>query len=193
MALAVVALLHAGALLILLTQRSADAKVVAEGAPIQVSLISVAPRPEYTPPIKSVPIEKAIQVPMPEVTITLPVERAVTVAVIERPSPPPVSASAAPRTITLADYLKPPAPQYPRAARQTRQQGVVTLLVSIDIEGRPARIEIAHSSGHATLDRAAIDAVRTALFRPFVEAGVAQSVQVLIPIEFALSQRVART
>jgi len=192
--LAAVALLHVAALGVLLHQRSAAARPLETGTAIEVSLIQMAQAdPDPIPPIKPVLIEQAIRVPTPEVTLTIPVEQAMTVAVIEKPRAAPQPATAAPRTITPADYLRPLQVQYPRSARQTRQQGVVTLLVSIDADGRPVRVEVARSSGHAALDRAAVEAARAALFRPFVDAGVAQSVQVLVPVEFSISERVAKT
>jgi protein TonB len=63
--------------------------------------------------------------------------------------------------------------------------------VWIDTEGRPARVQLQRSSGQPLLDRAAITAVREALFRPVVESGIARAARVLIPIEFSLNQRVA--
>lgn len=195
--LAVVSALHAGLLLLLLHQKSADARPVEAGTSIEVALISQArPEPDYTPPIKPVFIEHAILVPTPEVNITLPVEPSVTVAALDTPVRQPPSQPAAgttPRTLMPADYLHAPQPRYPVAARQAHQQGMVMLLVLIDADGRPVRVQIERSSGHATLDRAAIDTVRTWLFRPVIEAGVAKSAQALVPVNFAFTQRVART
>jgi len=93
--------------------------------------------------------------------------------------------------IEPADYLRPPAPRYPAQARQARQQGTVIVLAWIDTAGKPVRVELQRSSGLPLLDRAAISAVREALFHPFIDAGIARAVRVLIPIEFALSERVA--
>jgi periplasmic protein TonB len=142
--------------------------------------------------------EPQILVPAPEVLITLPVEQPLQVSSpspAQPPSQPPPDVAAevgnAPRMVTPADYLRPPAPRYPVLARQARQQGTVLVRVWIDAEGKPKRVELERSSGQPLLDRAAITAVREALFRPFVEAGIARAVRVLIPIEFSLNQRVA--
>jgi protein TonB len=58
--------------------------------------------------------------------------------------------------------------------------------VMIDIAGRPSQVLVQASSGHPSLDEAALSAVRAAQFRPYVEGGVAQPVWVLVPINFVL-------
>lgn len=50
---------------------------------------------------------------------------------------------------------------YPSAARQTAQQGVVTLTFQLDASGRTKAIGVARSSGHFLLDRAAVDSAST--------------------------------
>jgi protein TonB len=139
-------------------------------------------------------IETRLWVPNPEVQITLTPEAApVAATAIEHPAAAPGSADdGAPHAITPADYLRPPATQYPPLAKKQRQQGLVVLRVMIGPDGRPGDIQIERSSGFALLDRAARDAVREALFRPYVENGVARSIQVLVPIEFSMGQRLAR-
>ena len=64
--------------------------------------------------------------------------------------------------------------------------GEVLVRVLIDIDGRPSEVRILRSSGHARLDDAAIEAVRAALFRPYVAEGRARAAYVRVPVEFAL-------
>jgi protein TonB len=188
----VVVLLHAAIVMLMLRHRDTIAPVADPGA-FQVSLLA-APRQIVEP--QPIPIEvqfrkDAIVVPTPEVTIKLLAEPALAATPMEPAPPARADAGDVPRMIEPADYLQPPAPRYPTLARQARQQGTVIVLAWIDTAGKPVRVELQRSSGLPLLDRAAISAVREALFRPFVEAGIARTVRVLIPIEFSLSQRVA--
>lgn len=54
--------------------------------------------------------------------------------------------------------------RYPDEALQMNMTGVVTLIYSISREGRLIRVDVEKSSGHALLDRAALDAVRRTRF-----------------------------
>jgi protein TonB len=183
--------IHAVALLVLL-QSPQRAEVTAEGTTILVSIREAAPISTDPVPIEVEWREPEIVVPVPEVQIALPVEPPLQVSAppVQPPAQPPAIGDA-PRMVTPADYLRPPAPRYPPLARQAKQQGTVLLLVWIDTDGRPGRVELQRSSGLPLLDRAAIASVREALFRPVIESGIARTARVLIPIEFTLHQRVA--
>lgn len=76
--------------------------------------------------------------------------------------------------------------RYPAASLRQREQGQVLLSVLVDANGAVQRIEIARSSGHASLDAAARDAVRGAHFKPVLENGKAIAAWGLVPIEFRL-------
>lgn len=168
---------------------------VIEAAPLQVSLIAQQERePETWKP------------PQPQM-MSLPVTLAPPVAEIQTETPPPVNAitlpaptpqPAAPAPATEAKlvsevaYVQPPAPHYPPESRRSREQGLVSLRVLIDESGRARDVRVERSSGFPRLDEAARAAVKRALFKPYVEAGVAQPAIVIIPIEFSLSSRIAR-
>jgi protein TonB len=62
------------------------------------------------------------------------------------------------------------------SARRAQQQGTSTLDVCVDARGRVSSATLASSSGHATLDNAALKWVRTARFTPGNLDGIAQSV-----------------
>ena len=96
-----------------------------------------------------------------------------------------------PLKVSFVDYVLPPAPRYPLAARRAHSEGITEVLVLVDESGRARSVQIYRSSGHDTLDQAALDAVRGAVFRPYTENGVARSVQVIVPISFSLNVRVA--
>ena len=152
-----------------------------------------APEHEVVPAPKPVMVEMPVLVPNPEVQITLTPEPPPITATIEKPAAVARTSGheGPPRAITPADYLRPPATQYPPLAKKQHQQGLVVLRVMIGLDGRPTDIQIERSSGFALLDRAARDAVREALFRPYVENGVAHNIQVLVPIEFSMAPRLA--
>jgi len=85
-------------------------------------------------------------------------------------------------------YLRAPSAEYPANARRYGEQGKVLLRVQVDEFGRPERADIETSSGFPALDGAAKAAAMRALFVPFVEAGKAVPVQVLVPIEFRIEE-----
>jgi TonB family protein len=45
------------------------------------------------------------------------------------------------------------------------------------------------SSGHASLDKAATEAMLAALFKPYTRDGVARAAVVIVPMEFSLKAR----
>ena len=100
-----------------------------------------------------------------------------------RPAP-----SSAPKTVSASQvaYIVPPSTAYPARSRRAGEQGRVKLLVLVDIAGRPAQVNLQASSGFPALDEAAVNAVRSAQFRPYSEGGVAQAVWVVVPIDFVL-------
>lgn len=85
-------------------------------------------------------------------------------------------------------FLQPPAPpRYPTQAKRRNQHGVVLLEVRLDERGQQRALHVLRSSGVASLDEAALQAVAAWRFRPETEAGRAVPSRVQIPIEFALT------
>ena len=72
---------------------------------------------------------------------------------------------------------------------QARAQGVVQVRALVDETGHAREARVHRSSGFAALDRAACDSVLAALFRPYLHNGVPRSVDVIVPVTFALKQR----
>jgi protein TonB len=124
-----------------------------------------------------------------------PPEREVTGAIALRKAP------VKPRDqITEAEHKMPPVvvrpqppgragnsmmPSYPSAARANGLQGRVVLLVTLSLEGRPRRIDIARSSGHDQLDESAVRAVW--LWRFYrSDQGPPVEATIEIPLDFRL-------
>ncbi|HSI13099.1 MAG TPA: energy transducer TonB [Chthoniobacter sp.] len=78
-------------------------------------------------------------------------------------------------------------PPYPEQARAQRLEGVVLLRVSVDTSGRVTDANIHQGSGHAILDRAALEAVRTWRFTPARQGDRVISATVELPIRFHFS------
>jgi periplasmic protein TonB len=86
-----------------------------------------------------------------------------------------------------ARYAYNPAPRYPESARVRNEQGTVVLRVLVGADGLVERVEVAHSSGFASLDRAAIETVRARWrFLPAKHDGIDVESWVLVPIQFTL-------
>ncbi|WP_232023962.1 energy transducer TonB [Sulfurivermis fontis] len=85
-----------------------------------------------------------------------------------------------------ADYLRNPAPAYPRLSRRLGEQGEVSLRVLVDPHGKPRRVELASSSGSERLDRAALEVVQRWSFVPARRGSRAVEAWVIVPIVFSL-------
>jgi protein TonB len=83
-------------------------------------------------------------------------------------------------------YLQNRQPPYPGIARKRRYTGEVVLLVLVDAGGMVTEISLKHSSGHASLDRAALEAVRDWRFVPATKNGYPVSMWVDVPVRFKL-------
>jgi protein TonB len=78
-------------------------------------------------------------------------------------------------------------PAYPRSARRAGLEGVVKVVAMIDDSGMVTHAEVAVSSGHPTLDQAALEAVQRAFFAPAVQDGKPVACRIVVPIRFKLS------
>jgi len=85
-----------------------------------------------------------------------------------------------------AAYLNNPKPAYPAQARKMGIEGRVTLKVFVSKEGKPLHVEIAESSGHDLLDKAAFDAVKNWRFVPARKGDVPYDEWVHVPVAFVL-------
>ncbi|MFP3563271.1 TonB family protein [Paraburkholderia sp. SIMBA_030] len=85
-----------------------------------------------------------------------------------------------------AAYLHNPPPAYPGVAQQRGWQGTVLLRVHVLANGRPDQVGLASSSGHASLDDAALEAVTGWHFAPARRGNQAIDEWVQVPIDFKL-------
>jgi protein TonB len=160
--------------------------------PPELATVVEPPPPDLPPPV--FPVEAPPPPPQPEKPKPpppKPVQKrppAPPAPVEAQPRPAPPAAPAAPRTISASQlgYLVQPSPIYPARSRRAGEQGTVMVRALVDVTGRPAQVSLQTSSGHPELDQSAVSAVRAAQFRPYAEAGLAQAVWVLVPINFVL-------
>jgi protein TonB len=161
-----------------------------------LSVRLVAPVPSRPPEsLPSARLEAVVS--LPQLVIPLPtdipslepVEEAAPVATA---SPVAVAAAPAvqpaqPPTLESVSYVKEPPVRYPPLSKRLREQGLVVLRVIIDVQGHAAECSVQQSSGFERLDTAACEAVRRAVFRPYVLQGRAIAASALVPIEFSLT------
>lgn len=83
-------------------------------------------------------------------------------------------------------YRDNPPPTYPERARRLRLEGTVVLAALVDGGGTVDDLAVHASSGHQLLDDAALRAVRGWLFEPGKRGGLPVTMQVLVPVRFAL-------
>ncbi|MEK8045579.1 energy transducer TonB [Ideonella margarita] len=205
----VVALHIAGAWALM--QVDAVRQAVAESAPLMVQWIAppaplpTPPQPTRAPtppaPQRTAPVLAAAPAPVPATpawvapppaptpapTVT-PVTTAAPAAVSTAPAASPPPAPPSPKQIASSDirYLVAPAQAYPLASRRTGEQGTVLVRLVVDTAGLPQRITLHRSSGHARLDEQALQAMRAARFKPYLQDGVAVEWTAVAPLEYAL-------
>ena len=95
--------------------------------------------------------------------VELALERAVAPAKLAQ-APPPAPPKSASRTIirmTGAEGGSHPDPRYPQAALEQRQQGTVTVIMTVSPDGLVESVEIKKSSGYGILDRHVTQWVKT--------------------------------
>ena len=78
-------------------------------------------------------------------------------------------------------------PKYPRVARKRGYEGRVVLSVSISSSGRVLSLKIDSSSGHDSLDEAAVDAVGKWSFTPAKRGLHPIASTLLVPVRFQLT------
>lgn len=80
----------------------------------------------------------------------------------------------------------PPAP-HPAALRERGIEGAVVLRVKVDMQGRPADVQLLAGSGWRLFDEAALQQVRACRFIPATQGGQAIDSWVEFPVRFALA------
>jgi protein TonB len=134
----------------------------------------------------------------PPVEIIQPTEMTAFVPPVEVPPTPPGDyadpgprESEGPYEISQLAYARPPAaPVYPGAALRAGHEGTVLLRIHVDARGAPTHVEVARSSGHSVLDRAAVSyALKRLRFKPAERDGRAVAAIAQVPVSFELPRR----
>ncbi|MEO5804857.1 MAG: energy transducer TonB [Verrucomicrobiota bacterium] len=127
-------------------------------------------------PSTTVP-SKSSDIPTPQPNIEIPESFSPSVSPFA-----PVVVNAAPL------YRENREPVYPSQARRKKQEGVVILIITVNTNGAPMKIEVKQGSGFSLLDYAAVEAVRRWQFEPakIDKRPIVSSVE--IPISFKLSK-----
>lgn len=86
-----------------------------------------------------------------------------------------------------AGYLMTPKPNYPKAARKRKMEGLVLVAVAVSTDGLPSEIEVEQGSGFDMLDQAAIAAVKGWRFTPARKGDKPVASRVQVPIVFKLA------
>lgn len=172
--------------------------VVVEAPPVpQVEHKHVTAQPKS----RALPVPALHHAPAPSVIAIERVEAAPpAVMTVPEAAPQPVVVAKAPATVSAparseaivpphfnVAYLNNPPPAYPPIARKLGLVGVVLLRVDVSASGAPEKIAIAHTSGVASLDEAAMKAVKGWTFVPARRGETPIAHPVEVPIRFHLN------
>jgi protein TonB len=102
--------------------------------------------------------------------------------------PTAAGGAATPKRIAAPRLLAKTDPQYPEEARRAGAEGTVTVRIEIKENGQPGDIAVVRSSGRASFDAAAVEAVRSWRFVPAqeTETGRAVSCYTTVAVVFRL-------
>jgi protein TonB len=87
----------------------------------------------------------------------------------------------------VPDYAVNPEPVYPRLAIRRNYEGTVLLMVEVLSDGSVREVRVLESSGHAILDRSALNAVQKWRFKPGTRGGKPVIMNVKVPVVFRLT------
>ena len=193
-----VALLHVWGVIWIL--EPGETMTLAQPMMMEVSMLNApSPKPIVAPPKppepKKIPPKKVEKKKEPVLPKPLPMAE----NAIPTPSAQPVvdsrpteNKAPVPETYTeanfKANYGINPKPVYPPLAVNRGWEGKVLLRVSVSAEGTPLSVSIHQSSGHESLDDAAVEAVEKWKFIPAKKGEKAVPCNVIVPINFSLNQ-----
>ncbi|MDP3421901.1 MAG: TonB family protein [Thiobacillus sp.] len=148
--------------------------------PLPTPVLAAKPTPVPQPVVET-PKPTPLPEPVPEL---LPPPAPAPVAEAPKPAPPSPPTPTPPRP---ADYLNNPKPSYPALSKRLGEEGTVRLNILVNPDGSVVQLELAESSGHPRLDRAAIDTVQSSWkFEPARQGDTPVAAWVIVPIQFTL-------
>lgn len=106
-----------------------------------------------------------------------------TTAMLPKPAPGTIRVS---QGVSQGMLLKKVAPVYPSIARQMGKEGTVELLATIDKDGEVSKVKVLH--GDMMLARAAVDAVKEWVYRPYLLNGRPVEIETQITVVFRAPQ-----
>jgi len=175
----------------------APAPAPAAPAPPQPAATPEPPEPEPTPDEETMPAPDSTPAPEPPKTAPRPPRQSHSKTAAPHSAPGAAAALASVGShgaigkgapATRARYLSNPKPEYPEAAKEMRQQGVVVVSVEVGADGHANDVSVSRSSGFPQLDQAAVRGVRRWIFEPARAAGQPVSSHVEVPVRFSLSE-----
>jgi len=184
-----------------------EVTLIAAPALIQKPVVAPAAKPKPVE-LKKDPVKKLVK--QKKAIIRKKIEPPKPQEIVEESIPEPATTKATPAPIALnvaeglsnkvmadselfieanfsVNYGSNPKPKYPRIAANRGWQGTVLLLVRVSVEGDSKEISIQRSSGHESLDEAAIEAVERWKFIPAKRGDTPVSSLVVVPISFILN------
>lgn len=78
-----------------------------------------------------------------------------------------------------------PDPEFSEEARKAKYQGVCTLMIVVDTDGRPTNLRVVNSLGMG-LDEKALETVKTWRFEPGMKDGHPVKVEMAVEVDFHL-------
>lgn len=170
--------------------------------PVETKIIEEERPPEEPPPPPPPPemVQPPPFIPPPEVAVQIQVQtNAIQTVTNERPPAeippvmaPPAPVAAVPSTKAGFDPKRPirsNADYYPAASIRAEEEGVTTVDIYIDAEGRVTDARIKNSSGFERLDEATLKYVKTWRMKPATKAGVPEGSWVTIPVRWKLERK----
>jgi periplasmic protein TonB len=91
-------------------------------------------------------------------------------------------------SLTTPTYAQTPLPAYPTLARARGWEGTTLLRVEVLENGNVGRVEMLKSSGHAALDRSAVEAVKSWHFNPGRRGDAPTACFIDVPVRFTLDK-----
>lgn len=146
---------------------------------------SVQPAPVTIPSTVPPPIVATIPTSAPQVPVMA--IAAVPAPVASAPPAPPSSPTTVTSDVLGTRMISGAPPRYPVESRRRKEQGTVELALVLGLDGKVETISVAHSSGFARLDQAALDAVRRWRWAPTLRDGSPVKVRGTVEIPFVLS------
>jgi protein TonB len=165
--------------------------VTAKAPPASSAPVILAPRPRRKPPPPVKPAARPLprrDAPADNTAHAVESDADEASAEIAAATPVPAALASAPAGGSRGASPQPgnPKPVYPYSARRQGRQGRVVLRVEVRPDGAAGMVFVDQTSGDASLDEAALAAVRRWRFRPARRNGAPVAANVQVPIRFSL-------